>query len=104
LSRVSGQAAHKRAQKGAAGRHSPDFHIRSLATADLTDQQKRRVIRLALSWFSGGDDDPAARGGGVPHGTISKYNYGCRCDACTAANRQHGREQRARARAARGAA
>ncbi len=42
--------------------------------------------------------DPTARRVGAPeHGTLTRYNRGCRCDMCRAAMREYQRERRARA-------
>jgi hypothetical protein len=34
----------------------------------------------------------------TPHGTVSRYRYGCRCAPCTAANTTYARQLRANAR------
>lgn len=34
----------------------------------------------------------------MPHGTQTRYQGGCRCDACTAAHREYGRRKRAEAK------
>jgi len=42
----------ERARKGGIGRSSPNSYIRSLERADLTDEQKRRLAKLVMSFFA----------------------------------------------------
>ena len=64
---ISPQKAHERARKGAIGRNSPDSYIRSLATAELTAEQKRKLTSLVLSFYDSGDERP----GGAEAGTAA---------------------------------
>ena len=48
---ISPQAARERARKGAIGRNSPDSYIRSLAAAELTAGQKRRLAALLMPFL-----------------------------------------------------
>jgi hypothetical protein len=55
----------ERNKKGAAGRNHPDSYIRSLERAELTAEQKRRLVWLVMSFFddreqAGGDARDAA--------------------------------------------
>jgi hypothetical protein len=62
---ISKQVRHEIAQKGAAGRNSPDSYIRSLERADhLTAEQKFRLTRLVMSFF----DDHEQAGGDAAGG------------------------------------
>jgi len=49
---VSPENAHVRAKKAAAVRNSPDGYIKTLERASLTDEQKRRLAKLVMSFFA----------------------------------------------------
>lgn len=59
--RIDPDVAHRRAQQGAAVRNSPDGYITTLARAELTDAQKRRLAALLMPFLA---DQPAAAGNG----------------------------------------
>lgn len=63
---ISPQKAQERARKGGFARNHPDTYIRSLEHAELTAEQRRRLIRLVLSFY-GGDERP----GGAEAGTAA---------------------------------
>ena len=52
----------ERNKKAAAVRNSPDGYIKSLTRAELTDEQKRRLIRLVMSFFDGDEPGGAEAG------------------------------------------
>lgn len=64
---VSPENARIRARKGGFARNSPDTYIRSLATAELTAEQKRKLTALVLSFYGSGDERP----GGAEAGTAA---------------------------------
>ena len=57
-------SAPRRAPPGAT---SPASYIRSLATAELTAEQKRKLTALVLSFYDSGDEQP----GGAEAGTAA---------------------------------
>jgi hypothetical protein len=48
---ISPQKAHERAKKAAAGRKNPDYLIRTLAVAELTAEQKRKIAALLMPFL-----------------------------------------------------
>lgn len=69
------------------------------AIADHYDITRRDAKTLLTRARRAGHDIPMDRRGPqgtLRHGTRYHYRKGCRCDACTAANRRHQQEQQAR--------
>jgi len=56
---ISPQKAHERARKAGLARSSPDYHIRSLERAELTADQRWRLIRLVWSFLEAPGAEPA---------------------------------------------
>ena len=54
---VDPKVAHERAILAARARNSPDSYIKSLAAAELTREQKRRLAVLLMPFLLGDEDE-----------------------------------------------